>query len=136
MGIFDKVFKSERDIAKKEIVEVPWHPITEKEKVADLIQESEKKTILIFKHSTRCGISRMVLKNFESEWQLPESDNYKLYYLDLLQNRDVSNEVARVTGVDHESPQLIILKDGKVVHHDSHHSIKAETAKQYLDTVE
>ena len=132
MGLFDKVFKSERDIAKEEIIEVPWHPLTDMDQLDAIEEESTEKPVVIFKHSTRCGISRMVLSNFEREFDLEKDGNYKLYFLDLLANRDISNEVANNFDVRHESPQMIILKDGKVVHHSSHHSIKSETLKEYL----
>lgn len=131
MGIFDKVFKSERDIAKEEIKEVPWHALTQLEQLDDIEKESENKTVAIFKHSTRCGISKMVLKNFESDFRSEEeNDNLKLYFLDLLSNRDISSEIAERFNVRHESPQLIVLKDGKVVHHSSHHSIEAQKVKE------
>jgi bacillithiol system protein YtxJ len=129
MGFFDK-FKSERDVAKEEIKEVPWHLITESKQLDDIENESGKKTVAIFKHSTTCGISKMVLKNFESEFRTgKEEDNLKLYFLDLREYRGVSNEIAERFNVRHESPQLIVLKDRKVVHHSSHHSIEAQKVK-------
>lgn len=129
MGLFDKVFKSQRDISKEEISKVPWHPLTEKEQLDELKSESKNKTVVIFKHSTRCGISRMVLNNFEREIDLDAKDDYKLYFLDLLANREISNEVANQFGVYHESPQMLIINDGKVVHHASHQSISANDIK-------
>ena len=132
MGIFDKAFKSQRDISKKEIEEVPWHPLTEEGQLDGLENESSEKTVVIFKHSTRCGISRMVLKNFENEFDLENEDNYKLYFLDLLANRNISSEVAKRFNVQHESPQLIILKNGKVVHHASHHGIQMDTVREFV----
>ena len=132
MGLFDKVFKSERDIAKKEIEEVPWHALTESKQLDEIEKESEKQPVVIFKHSTSCGISRMVLKNFERSYDLPKDKEVKLYFLDLLANRNISNEVANRFGVRHESPQMIILKDRKVVHHASHHSIELESVKEHI----
>lgn len=131
MGIFDKVFKSERDIAKEEIKEMPWHALTKLSQLDEIEKESEKKTVAIFKHSTRCGISKMVLKNFESEFESgKEDERLKLYFLDLLSNREISSEIAKRFDVRHESPQLIVLKDRKVVHHASHHSIDAAGLKE------
>ncbi len=132
MGLFDKAFKSQRDISKKEIEEVPWHALTEQKQLDEIEAECEKKTIAIFKHSTRCGISRMVLSNFEKSFDLEKDGNYKLYFLDLLANRDISNEVAVRFDVRHESPQLIILKNRKVVHHSSHHSARIEDLKEFI----
>ena len=125
MGLLDKIFKSSQDIAKDEINEVPWHPLTRMEQLEEIEKESHNKTVAIFKHSTRCGISRMVLRNFEGEFVPASEKEMKLYFLDLLSNREISNEIAARFGVQHESPQLLILKEGKVVKHDSHHGIKA-----------
>lgn len=73
----------------------------------------------------------MVLSNFERNYDLHEKD-HKMYFLDLLANRDISNHVAERFDVRHESPQLIILRDGKVVHHASHQSIDVEDLKKHL----
>ena len=78
--------------------------------------------ILIFKHSTRCGISRMALKNFEFDIDSNAGfENY--YYLDLIAHRDLSNKIAEDLGVKHESPQLLYIKDGRVIKNQSHHQI-------------
>ncbi|MDX1602244.1 MAG: bacillithiol system redox-active protein YtxJ [Salinimicrobium sediminis] len=129
MGLFDKVFKSERDIVKKEIEEVPWHALTESKQLEEIEEESEKMPVVIFKHSTRCGISRMVLNNFERSYDLPKDKKVKLYMLDLIANRNISNEVAERFKVRHESPQMIILKDRQVVHHASHQGIDLQDVR-------
>lgn len=130
MGIFDKIFKSERDIAKEEIVEVPWHPLTRLEQLEEIEEESTHHLTGIFKHSTSCGISRMVLKKFEREYPEIKDKDVKLYFLDLLSNREISNRIAEKFAVRHESPQLILIKDKKVVHHSSHHSISTESISE------
>lgn len=132
MGLFDKVFKSGRDIVKKEIEEVPWHALTESNQLDEIAKESEKMPVVIFKHSTRCGISRMVLNNFERNYDLPKDKQVKLYMLDLIANRNISNQVAEKFGVRHESPQMIILKDQKVVHHASHQGIDLQDVRAQI----
>lgn len=132
MGLFDKVFKSSQDIAKEEINEIPWHPLTRMEQLEELEKESHTRTVVIFKHSTRCGISRMVLRRFENEFVEASKEEPKLYFLDLLSNREISNEISSRFGVHHESPQLLVLKDGEVVHHESHHGIKSESLAQFV----
>ena len=80
---------------------------------------------LIFKHSTRCSISMMAKRRFELDWdKLP--DNMPLYFLDLLKHRDLSNKIAQDFSVHHESPQLLLIKDGKCVLDQSHGSISVE----------
>ncbi|MGA9588707.1 MAG: bacillithiol system redox-active protein YtxJ [Salegentibacter sp.] len=132
MGIIDKLFKSEREIAKQEIVEVPWHQLNKMEQLNAIEEESKSRPVAILKHSTRCGISRMVLKQFESSYGLKEDADIKLYFLDLLSHREISNEIAARFGVQHESPQLIVLRDEKVVHQASHQSIDAADLSQFV----
>jgi bacillithiol system protein YtxJ len=130
MGFFDK-FKSSADIAKEEIVEVPWHVLSKMEQVDEIIEVSKTTPVAIFKHSTRCGISRGVMKIFERNYILTDKQ-LKLYYLDLLENRGISNEIATRFKVHHESPQIIVIKNGVVVHYDSHHSIEASHLERFV----
>lgn len=130
MGFLD-IFKTPREIAKEEIVEVPWHILGKMDQLDEIIEESKTKPVAIFKHSTRCGISRGVLKLLEKNYNL-EDKQLKLYYLDLLQNRDISSEIATRFKVQHESPQMIVIKNGAVVHHDSHHSIEAAHLERFV----
>lgn len=130
MGFFDKL-KSQREIVKEEIVEVPWNMLNSIEQLDTIVEESKEKPVAIFKHSTKCGISRGVLKIFERNYSLPENQ-VKLYFLDLLQHRDISNEIASRFKVQHESPQMIIIKDGVVVSHDSHHSIEPASLNKFI----
>ncbi|MNX95981.1 hypothetical protein D3C86_1282780 [compost metagenome] len=92
-----------------------------------IVEESEEKPIVIFKHSTRCSISRMALKNFEREYS--DENVASLYFLDLLSHRDVSNEIAQRFHVIHQSPQLLLIKNGQSVYDVSHSEIDAEALK-------
>ncbi len=130
MGLLD-IFKTPKDIATEEIVEVPWHVLGKMEQLDEIVEESKTKPVAIFKHSTRCGVSRGVLKSLEKNYNLTD-DQLKLYYLDLIQNRDISNEIAARFKVHHESPQMIVIKNGAVVHHDSHHSIEASHLAKFI----
>lgn len=134
MGLFDKAFKSQRDISKKEIEEFHWEALTEEEQLDEIQEESRERTVVIFKHSTRCGISRMVLRNFETSFQMEQGDDHKMYFLDLIANRDISNEVARRFGVTHQSPQVIVIKEGNVVYHASHQSIDAAEVESCINS--
>lgn len=90
----------------------------------DVIKEaSHNKLQLIFKHSTRCIISKMALKNFESNFLLHDVIN--AYYLDLISYRNISNKIAEVFAVEHQSPQVLLIKNGKVIYHESHEGIDA-----------
>jgi bacillithiol system protein YtxJ len=80
---------------------------------------------VIFKHSTRCSVSMMAKKRFELDGNLiPEST--PLYFLDLLAYREISNAIVSLFHVHHESPQLLLIKDGECIFETSHGSISAE----------
>lgn len=82
---------------------------------------------LIFKHSTRCSISMMVKKRFELDWdKLPGS--LPLYFLDLIKYRDLSNQIASDFTVQHESPQMLVIKDGECVLDLSHGEVSVDEA--------
>jgi bacillithiol system protein YtxJ len=86
---------------------------------------------LIFKHSTRCSISMMVKKRFELDWsKLP--DDLPLYFLDLIKYRDLSNKVSSDFQVYHESPQLLLIKDGECILDLSHGQVSVEETLSVL----
>jgi bacillithiol system protein YtxJ len=86
---------------------------------------------IIFKHSTRCSISLMAKRRFEMDRDdLPE--NLPLYFLDLIKFRDISNQIVQDFHVHHESPQLLVIKDGECILDQSHSSISLEEALSVL----
>lgn len=126
MGFLKKVFgngESQNDMPKME-----WNQLTDLKQLDEIVKESNDRAVLIFKHSTRCGISRMVLKQFENEFDLKESE-IKPYYLDLLEYRSISNEIASRFGVIHQSPQIILLKNERVIHDASHSEIQVSNLR-------
>jgi len=117
MGLFGDIFKQKEET----ISNFNWIPLTTIAQLDEILANSTNNTQAIFKHSTRCGISSMVIKQFEK--QNENLENMDFYYLDLLRYREISNEIAIKFAVPHQSPQLIVIKDNKVVVHDSHHGI-------------
>ncbi len=114
------------------VVETVQWKLTNSEQELDLIDEqSKQKPQILFKHSTRCGVSSMVLRRFERQPQQVIS-GMDFYMVDLISNREVSNAIAARYGVMHQSPQLIILKNGTAVHNDSHYDITTVELGQYL----
>lgn len=118
MKLFN-IFKSEAD--KNQVSATNWKSLSTVETLIDIVEASHSTPQLIFKHSTRCGISKMVLKQFEKDFNWDNSID--TYILDLLQHRDISNEIASRFGVQHESPQALLIKGGVVVTHASHGDI-------------
>ncbi|UAB84035.1 bacillithiol system redox-active protein YtxJ [Zunongwangia sp. SCSIO 43204] len=131
MGIFDKMFGGGENESNNQS-KVNWRPLTDISEVEVAEMESQQQLVAILKHSTRCGISRMVLRQFENSYDIPEDAEVKLYFLDLLSHRDISNEIADRFKVRHESPQLIILQQKEVVHHSSHQDIDVNNIKEFL----
>ena len=86
---------------------------------------------LIFKHSTRCSISMMAKKNFELDWGVIPEDT-TLYFLDLISHRDISNEIAKIFEVGHQSPQILLIKDGDCVLEASHSDISADEVAEVI----
>ncbi|MGV8878992.1 MAG: bacillithiol system redox-active protein YtxJ [Sphingobacteriaceae bacterium] len=106
-----------------------WTPLTTEEQLQDMKNSTGFQ--LIFKHSTRCAISMMARKRFELEWDvIPETT--PLYFLDLIKYRTLSNQIATLFQVQHESPQLLIIKDGQCVLEQSHADISATEAADEL----
>ncbi|WP_243743957.1 bacillithiol system redox-active protein YtxJ [Tenacibaculum caenipelagi] len=101
---------------------INWIPLTDIKQLGEIKIQSENEPIVIFKHSTRCGISSMVIKRFENSFD-EELKSFKMYYLDLLSYREISNEIAHSFHVIHQSPQLLVIEKGKVVTHASHYDI-------------
>ena len=106
-----------------------WNHLTDEHHINEIITRSKAKPQVIFKHSTRCSISAVALQRLQKAKQ-PESHDF--HYLDLLAHRPLSNKVAEVFGVHHESPQVLVIKDGKCIFDESHLAISmndiAETA--------
>lgn len=105
-----------------------WIPLERIEQLEEIKKSSEYS--IIFKHSTRCSISLMAKKKFELEWDsIPE--HTPVYFLDLLSHRNISNAISEKFFVHHESPQLLLIKDGECLYDTSHGEISAEeTAEQ------
>ena len=120
MGFINKLFGS-NTVPKEEKV-LPWISLNDIQQLNHIDEKSITKTQVVFKHSTRCGISRMVMNQFVNAYSLNEKD-LDLYYLDLLSFRDVSNEVGYKFQVMHQSPQVLVIKNGVVVAHASHGAI-------------
>jgi bacillithiol system protein YtxJ len=108
-----------------------WQHFSDSKQWADILSASELSPQLIFKHSTRCSISSMVLNRFENS-DLFKSAAISFWFLDLIAFRELSNLVASETQVWHESPQCIVLSKSKVIYAESHGSIQAKAIEQLI----
>ena len=129
MGLLKKIFK--KNVAEAQQAFINWIRLTNIDQIKQIISLSKSETVFIFKHSTRCGISKMVIKRFENMFDESMS-NVKVYYLDLLNYRDISNEIAVSFEVIHQSPQLLIIKNEVSVFNASHQDITSVKLQDYL----
>jgi len=100
-----------------------WINITTAEQLHDIKKKSDTIPQVIFKHSTRCAISSMAKSRLERSIQPP---HIEFYFLDLIKYRSLSSKLAEDFDVWHESPQVLLIKNGKCVYDESHSSIRME----------
>jgi bacillithiol system protein YtxJ len=122
MGILNKLFGSSAE--QKEEKVLPWIFLTSIDQLEEIEKKSFKKPQILFKHSTRCSISSISMNKFVKNYNI-EQEVADLYYLDLLNYRDVSNEVGYKFQVQHQSPQVLVIKDGVTIYDASHYAIQA-----------
>lgn len=124
MSILKNIFttnnNSEKTTEKKSAEN--FFDFTNIDQIEEIKSLSENEPILIFKHSTRCGISSMVLRQFKSKITR-EPIQPKVYLLDLLAYRNISNAIANEFQIIHQSPQIIVIKNGNAVYNSSHYEI-------------
>lgn len=108
-----------------------WIDLTDEEQLQEIKQKSTNKPQVIFKHSTRCGVSSMA-KNRLDRGAKPE--NMDFYFLDLIKHRNISNRISRDFNVYHQSPQVLIIKDGKSIYDESHAGIDIDEIASYAQT--
>lgn len=100
-----------------------WIDLTQEAQVNDIRELSKQKPQLIFKHSTRCSISSVAKSRLERGSAPGEVD---FYYLDLIKYRNISQKIAEDFSVEHESPQVLLIKDGVCVYDESHSGISMD----------
>ena len=127
MGFMRNLFETtENDISGQ------WKILDKEEQLDQIVKDSYQKPVVLFKHSISCGISSMAKYQLEENWDFEDVD-FDFYYLDLINYRPISNRIASDFGVIHQSPQIIVLKNGTAVYNTSHHNINISTLKKGLD---
>lgn len=129
MGIWDR-FGSRRTGSNNTEEMVPWRTLTEVGQLDEVISASHERTQVIFKHSRTCGISSMARRRFEQTAD-DFSNHFEFYFLTIQDHRQLSNEIASRFQVRHESPQLLVLKNGAVVRHASHWQIDGVSLEDF-----
>jgi bacillithiol system protein YtxJ len=103
--------------------EMNWILLNDEQQLADIKEKSKNRPQVIFKHSTRCSISSMAKTRLDKASSPTDVD---FYFLDLIQYRKISNQIADMFSVPHQSPQVLVIKDGKSVYDESHSGIRMD----------
>ena len=106
-----------------------WISLKDSTQLDEIVAESKKKPVVIYKHSTRCNISRAAFDRLERKWDSNAVGSVKRYFLDLLSYRELSNRIAELFQVEHHSPQILVISDGKSVLDLSHYDIDFDLIK-------
>lgn len=132
MSFFKNIFGGNSSNEEKAPNQEPkFYVLKNIEQLNEINTISNERPVVLFKHSTRCSISRFALKRFDAEYDFTEEE-MDWYLLDLLEYRDISNEIAVKYGVQHQSPQIIVIKSGKAIFTTSHDAIDAGELKQFV----
>jgi len=125
MGWFSSKKDDDANKVEKPKASVQWKNLTDLNQLDEILNDRTGQKQLLFKHSTRCGVSTMTKRQFEKEWPEEENEDINVWYLDLLNHREISNAIAEKTGVYHQSPQVITLVNGEVRYDASHSEVSA-----------
>jgi bacillithiol system protein YtxJ len=110
-----------------------WIELKDEETLEQIKAISNEHPVLLFKHSTRCSISAAALDRLERNWKDAEMTKVAPYYLDLLSYRPISTKIQTIFNVEHESPQVLIIKNGRCVYHASHIDINYKELVPYAN---
>ena len=108
-----------------------WEDLKTIEQLKEIKKLSFERPVVIFKHSTRCSISRMAWNQFQKRFNISD-DKMVVYYLDLIEYRSISNAIADDFEVQHQSPQILVIKDGVSVFNASHENIDAKVLEEFV----
>ncbi|HEY5826460.1 MAG TPA: bacillithiol system redox-active protein YtxJ [Cyclobacteriaceae bacterium] len=109
-----------------------WSKLESVDQLSEIQQQSKDQFVLIFKHSTTCSISRTALDRFQRNWNAEAMKEVTPYFLDLLAHRDISNQIAQHFSVEHQSPQLLVIRNGQSVFDRSHFDIDFRSVQEVV----
>ena len=104
-----------------------WKIISDENQLEEIRQKSFERPQVIFKHSTRCSISSVAKSRLDRS---SDPEGMDFYYLDLIRYRSISNRISELFDVHHESPQILLIKNGECTYDESHLSISIDEVKQ------
>lgn len=114
------------ELRTKTPITMNWKNLTTLGDLDRIDELSKEKPVLIFKHSTTCPISKGALNRVEKGWTEADDAERTAYYLDLWAHRDISDAVETRYGIRHESPQVLVIRNGECSYNTSHRKITYE----------
>jgi bacillithiol system protein YtxJ len=109
---------------------LPWIPLEQEDQLDEIRAKSNESPCIIFKHSTRCSISTVALQRLDNTAEPSTKASY--YYLDLIKFRDISNKIAEVFQIHHESPQVLLITKGECCYEETHLGIESDELQQQI----
>ncbi len=110
-----------------------WKRLDSEDIINEVVESSKSSPIIVFKHSTRCPTSAMAFDRINRSWNEEEMEKSERYYLDVIADRHISNQVASHFGVHHESPQVLVIWEGQSVYNNSHLGISYQEIKSLIE---
>ncbi|WAC13806.1 bacillithiol system redox-active protein YtxJ [Dyadobacter pollutisoli] len=107
-----------------------WITISSEEEVQNIYNSGEYS--IIYKHSPRCMTSLMAYRQLKSDVNSVPNVQVPVYIVDVIANRKESQSIASTFQVEHESPQLLIVKNGECLYDSSHEDISLHQTLEYI----
>lgn len=131
MGLFSKSKSDKPKVNHVSPGKIQWNELTDLSQLDEIKELSKTTPVMILKHSTRCFTSMMAKKELDNGWDV-DKEKAIPYYLDLLKFRPISNQIAQDFNVVHQSPQILIIKNGVCEYNSSHSDIQVRAIKKRL----
>jgi bacillithiol system protein YtxJ len=109
-----------------------WKAITDNSQLVEIENESYNKPVVVFKNSSRCGISQSMLSIFQEDMRQENTGGISFYLLDIVNNRSISASIAQQFNLQHESPQLLVIENGECTYYKNHWDISFSDMINYL----
>jgi monothiol bacilliredoxin len=114
-------------------VKMTWQYLETLPQLQQIDELSFSEPVLVYKHSTRCGICTAVKNELDEKLQKESDEKFKIFFLDLLRHRDISTAIEKKYDVKHQSPQVLIIRDGKCIYSATHYDINYQSLKRIVE---
>lgn len=119
---------------RSQTTQTDWIALNSEDQIDKIISDSEQRPQIIYKHSTLCPVSAQAYRRLKLV-DADVSQSADIYYLDVIAARPVSNAVAERFRIQHESPQILLIRNGRLVWDESHYGIQGDAILEALQTV-